>query len=51
MVTSGGMLLEKLDCDDPQLLKQEPFDGVRSYAQNKRQMVSSMALCTLTMQG
>lgn len=39
MVTSGGMLLEKLDCDDPQLSKQEPFDGVRSYAQNKRQMV------------
>ncbi|KAK3928117.1 Dehydrogenase/reductase SDR family member 12 [Frankliniella fusca] len=39
MVTSGGMLLEKLDADDPQLLKQEPFDGVRSYAQNKRQMV------------
>lgn len=39
MVTSGGMLLEKLNADDPQLLKQEPFDGVRSYAQNKRQMV------------
>lgn len=39
MVTSGGMLLEKLDSADPQLCKQEPFDGVRSYAQNKRQMV------------
>lgn len=39
MVTSGGMLLEKLDVDDPQLMKQNPFDGVRSYAQNKRQMV------------
>lgn len=39
MVTSGGMLLEKLDSEDPQLSKQEPFDGVRAYAQNKRQMV------------
>lgn len=40
MVTSGGMLLEKLDADDPQLFKQKTFDGVKSYAQNKRQMVA-----------
>ena len=39
MVTSGGMLLEKLDHDDPQLFKQKAFDGVKTYAQNKRQMV------------
>eukprot|EP00794_Sanderia_malayensis_P012781 gene12781-14092_t len=38
-VTSGGMLLQKLNHDDLQLEKMNPFDGAMAYAQNKRQQV------------
>lgn len=35
----GGMLLVKLDADDLQFDKMNPFDGTMAYAQNKRQQV------------
>jgi dehydrogenase/reductase SDR family protein 12 len=35
MMSSGGMLMEKLDAEDPQLDKLEPFDGVVAYSQEK----------------
>jgi NAD(P)-dependent dehydrogenase (short-subunit alcohol dehydrogenase family) len=38
-VTSGGMYTQKLDLDDLQCEKLEPFDGVTAYAQNKRAQV------------
>eukprot|EP00043_Microstomoeca_roanoka_P001217 m.31583 g.31583 ORF g.31583 m.31583 type:complete len:324 (-) comp10697_c0_seq1:384-1355(-) len=37
-VSSGGMLLHKLNADDPQLEKEE-FNGVDAYSQQKRQLV------------
>jgi len=39
IVTSGGMLTQKLDADDLQFVKMKPFDGTMAYAQNKRQQV------------
>eukprot|EP00049_Salpingoeca_infusionum_P018045 m.355485 g.355485 ORF g.355485 m.355485 type:complete len:318 (+) comp17263_c0_seq1:127-1080(+) len=38
-VSSGGMLLEKLNVSDMQLDKMEPFDGQVAYSQQKRQQV------------
>jgi len=38
-VSSGGMLVQKLDVDDLQFEKLSPFDGTMAYAQNKRQQV------------
>ena len=35
----GGMLLVKLDVEDFQFEKMNPFDGTLAYAQNKRQQV------------
>ena len=35
MMSSGGMLLEKLNAADPQLTKLEPFDGIVAYSQQK----------------
>lgn len=39
IVSSGGMLTKKLDIEDLQHGKMEPFDGTMVYAQNKRQQV------------
>ncbi|TPP64608.1 Dehydrogenase/reductase SDR family member 12 [Fasciola gigantica] len=45
VVSSGGMLVQKLDSSDPMLVtKQAHFDGTMVYAQNKRQQV---VLCEL----
>lgn len=38
-VSSGGMLVMKLDIKDLQFEKLNPFDGTMAYAQNKRQQV------------
>lgn len=38
-VSSGGMLVQKLNMDDLQFEKMKPFDGTMAYAQNKRQQV------------
>ncbi|KAK4327185.1 hypothetical protein Pmani_002332 [Petrolisthes manimaculis] len=38
-VTSGGMLVQKLNINDLQFEKLDPFDGTMAYAQNKRQQV------------
>lgn len=38
-VSSGGMLVQKLDVSDLQFEKMSPFDGTMAYAQNKRQQV------------
>ncbi|XP_067014232.2 dehydrogenase/reductase SDR family member 12 isoform X2 [Anabrus simplex] len=38
-VSSGGMLVQKLNAEDLQFEKMEPFDGTMAYAQNKRQQV------------
>ncbi|XP_060073048.1 dehydrogenase/reductase SDR family member 12-like [Ylistrum balloti] len=38
-VTSGGMLVQKLNGSDLQFEKMNPFDGTMAYAQNKRQQV------------
>ncbi|XP_063882769.1 dehydrogenase/reductase SDR family member 12-like [Scylla paramamosain] len=38
-VSSGGMLVQKLDVGDLQFEKMNPFDGTMAYAQNKRQQV------------
>ena len=40
IVTSGGMLVQKLNVADMQLEKEKKFDGTMVYAQNKRQQVS-----------
>ncbi|KAK3095977.1 hypothetical protein FSP39_021558 [Pinctada imbricata] len=39
IVTSGGMLVQKLDVKDLQFERMNPFDGTMAYAQNKRQQV------------
>ncbi|KAF6031243.1 DHRS12 [Bugula neritina] len=39
MVSSGGMLTEKLKVADLQSEKMKPFDGTSAYAQQKRQQV------------
>ncbi|XP_070173436.1 dehydrogenase/reductase SDR family member 12-like isoform X5 [Littorina saxatilis] len=39
IVTSGGMLVQKLDLRDLQSEKQRTFDGTMAYAQTKRQQV------------
>lgn len=39
IVSSGGMLVQKLDVKDLQLERMRPFDGTMAYAQNKRQQV------------
>ncbi|MCL4114449.1 UNVERIFIED_CONTAM: hypothetical protein GTU68_002439 [Idotea baltica] len=39
IVSSGGMLVQRLDKDDLQFEKLKPFDGTMAYAQNKRQQV------------
>lgn len=38
-VSSGGMLVQKLDVNDLQFEQMKPFDGTMAYAQNKRQQV------------
>ena len=38
-VSSGGMLVQKLNAEDLQFEKMSPFDGTMAYAQNKRQQV------------
>jgi len=38
-VSSGGMLVQKLDVKDLQSSQMSPFDGTMVYAQNKRQQV------------
>ena len=38
-VSSGGMLVQKLNVDDLQFSEMSPFDGTMAYAQNKRQQV------------
>jgi len=38
-VSSGGMLVQKLNVEDLQFEKMSPFDGTMAYAQNKRQQV------------
>ena len=39
IVSSGGMLTNKLDITDLNFEKMNPFDGTMAYAQNKRQQV------------
>ena len=39
VVSSGGMLTNKLNLDDLQSEEMKPFDGTMVYAQNKRQQV------------
>lgn len=39
MVSSGGMLVQKLDVEDLQFEKMSTFDGTMAYAQTKRQEV------------
>ncbi|XP_076454180.1 dehydrogenase/reductase SDR family member 12-like [Babylonia areolata] len=39
IVTSGGMLVQKLDLKDLQFSRLKPFDGTMAYAQTKRQQV------------
>lgn len=39
IVSSGGMLVQKLDSSDLQIEKMKPFDGTMAYAQNKRQQI------------
>ena len=39
IVSSGGMLTNKLDVSDFNFEKMNPFDGTMAYAQNKRQQV------------
>ena len=39
VVSSGGMLVKKLDLDDLQSGKVSKFEGTMVYAQNKRQQV------------
>jgi len=39
IVSSGGMLVQKLNTDDLQFEKMTPFDGTMAYAQNKRQQI------------
>ncbi|XP_035829000.1 dehydrogenase/reductase SDR family member 12 isoform X2 [Aplysia californica] len=39
IVTSGGMLLQKLDLSDLQFEKMSKFDGAMAYSQTKRQQV------------
>lgn len=41
IVSSGGMLVQKLNVDDWQLEKEKKFDGTMAYAQNKRQQVGT----------
>jgi len=38
-VSSGGMLVQKLDVEDLQFQKMAKYDGTMAYAQNKRQQV------------
>lgn len=38
-VSSGGMLTQKLDPEDLQSSKMDPFDGRSAYSQNKRAQV------------
>ena len=39
IVSSGGMLTNKMDFQDLNFEKMMPFDGTMAYAQNKRQQV------------
>lgn len=39
MVSSGGMLVQKLDAKNPQLEGMSKYDGTMVYAQNKRQQI------------
>ena len=39
VVSSGGMLTNKMDTTDLNFEKMNPFDGTMAYAQNKRQQV------------
>ncbi|XP_063224243.1 dehydrogenase/reductase SDR family member 12-like isoform X2 [Bacillus rossius redtenbacheri] len=42
MVSSGGMLVQKLNSKDLQFESMSPFDGTLAYAQNKRQQIIVM---------
>lgn len=44
-VSSGGMLVQKLDTSDLQFENMNPFDGTMAYAQNKRQQVMFHITC------
>jgi len=39
IVSSGGMLVQKLNTEDLQFESLNPFDGTMAYAQNKRQQI------------
>ena len=39
IVSSGGMLTNKLNSEDFNFEKMNPFDGTMAYAQNKRQQI------------
>merc|ERR1712037_1020636 len=43
-VSSGGMLVQKLDVEDLQFEKLAKYDGTMAYAQNKRQQVELSSL-------
>ena len=47
-VTSGGMLVSKLDLSDLQSVNLKPFDGTMVYSQNKRQQVAITNLTLYT---
>ena len=42
IVSSGGMLTNKMDHEDFNFEKMQPFDGTMAYAQNKRQQVHTI---------
>ena len=41
-VSSGGMLLQKLDHEDFNFDKMTKYDGAMAYSQNKRQQVCNL---------
>ena len=47
VVSSGGMLTNKLNLDDLQSEEMKYFDGTMVYAQNKRQLVIMTHQCTV----
>ena len=47
-VSSGGMLLQKLNVLDPTLEQLEPFQGDVSYAQQKACIVSCLNTATIS---
>eukprot|EP00045_Choanoeca_perplexa_P012139 m.131172 g.131172 ORF g.131172 m.131172 type:complete len:323 (-) comp15902_c0_seq3:1678-2646(-) len=51
MMSSGGMLLEKMDVNDFQLSKRSKFSAVDSYSQQKRQQVELAEHWAKTVEG